>query len=41
MEDKQLLSQKGFKSLKCIAATTMSLAIYKCSISTGRLARTE
>ena len=41
MEDKQLLSQKGFKSLKCIAATTMSLAVYKCSISTGRLAREE
>jgi hypothetical protein len=41
MEDKQLLSQKGFKSLKCIAANTMSLAVNQCSISTGRLARKE
>ena len=30
-----------FKSLKCIAATTMSLAVNQCSISTGRLARKE
>jgi hypothetical protein len=39
MEDKQLLSQKGLKPLKCIAANTMALAVNQCSISMGRLAR--
>jgi hypothetical protein len=39
MEDKQLLSQKGLKPLKCIAANTMALAVNQCSISTGRQAR--